>query len=254
MFLEEIVAAVDRRATEWERELPAIRARAEQAPRPRPFREALLTAPQQVGVIAECKHRSPSKGWLTPSYDPVGQARRYQALGASAISVLTEPEFFAGDMEHLASVRAAVNCPVLCKDFVRRPVQVWQARSRGADAVLLIVRIIDDRSLFADLFAMVSELGMQALVEVHSAVELERALTVDPLLIGINNRDLDTFETRLEFSHQMAARIPSKVTAVSESGIQTAADVLGLRRAGYRAVLVGESLMRGGRLLEDLRS
>ncbi len=254
MFLETIVAAADRRAAAWMAEFPTIRSRAEEAPPPRALREALLEATPPVGVIAECKHRSPSKGWLTSTYDPVAQARRYEAEGASAISVLTEPEFFAGAMEHLRAVRDGVSCPVLCKDFVRRPVQVWQARSHGADAVLLIVRILDDPALFADLYALVADLGMQALVEVHSAVELERALRVDPGLVGINNRDLDTFATRLEFSREMATHIPPTVTAISESGIQSAAEVHWLRSLGYRGVLVGESLMRGGHLLEELRA
>lgn len=252
MFLEEIVRSVDARAAGWEGEWEAIRDRAGAAPAPRSLRAGLLAA-EPVGVIAECKHRSPSKGWLADHYDPVARARAYEAGGASGVSVLTEPEFFAGAMEHLATVRQAISVPVVCKDFVRHPVQIWQARAHGADCVLLIVRILSGRQELADLKALAEELGMEALIEVHAQEELETALSVDPALIGVNNRDLDSFETRLEFSAQIAKDIPQGVLAISESGIQRREDVAWLRHLGFRGVLVGESLMRGGRLLEELR-
>ena len=252
MFLEEILASVDKRAAAWQKEAEAIRARALLAPPPRSLKQALIGSPR-MGVIAECKHRSPSKGWLADVYDPVAKARYYQAMGASGISILTEPDYFAGSMEHLAQVRQAVDCPLLCKDFVRHPVQIYQARSHGADAVLLIVRIIQNPGMLAELHRLALELGMEALVEVHSETELEVALALNPELLGVNNRDLDSFETRLEFSQQIAPRIPDSVVAVSESGIRSAADLEWLRGLGYRAVLIGEALMRGGTVLEDIR-
>lgn len=252
MFLEDIVRSVDARASHWEQEWDAIRDRAGQAPRPRSLRRA-LAARDSIGVIAECKHRSPSKGWLADHYDPVSRARAYEAAGASGVSVLTEPDFFAGQMDHLAAVRSAVSIPVLCKDFVRHPVQIWQARAHGADAVLLIVRILSGAAELRDLKGLAEELGMEALIEVHSRSELETALAVDPALIGVNNRDLDTFETRLEFSAEIARDIPPGTFAISESGIQRREDVIALERLGFRGILVGESLMRGGRLLEELR-
>ncbi|MCL5066346.1 MAG: indole-3-glycerol phosphate synthase TrpC [Firmicutes bacterium] len=253
MFLEDIVAAVDRRAQQWRLEEDSIRNQAAGAPAPRSLVQA-LTAAFPVGVIAECKHRSPSKGWLTEAYDPVAQAKRYQSVGASALSVLTEPEYFAGSMDHLAAVRKEVTLPVLCKDFVRHPIQIWQARSHGADAVLLIVRIVPDRERLQALKDLIEELGMEALIEVHSEAELETALSLNPRLVGVNNRDLDSFETTLEFSRQMAEKIPKAITAISESGIQNAEDIIHLNGLGYRAVLVGEALMRGRPIFEDLRS
>ncbi len=251
MFLDDIVASVEARAASWRRESETIKERAAHAVEARSLLKRMASA-RAMGVIAECKHRSPSKGWLTEHYDPVAQAMHYQTLGATAISVLTEPEFFAGSMDHLARVRQRTDLPVLCKDFVRDPIQIWQARSHGADAVLLIVRIVHDARQLGDLKQLVEALGMDALIEVHSQQELEIALSVDARLVGVNNRDLDSFHTSLEFSERMAAYLPQNVLAISESGIRTAADIERLKNFGYRGVLVGEALMRGHRVLEDM--
>src|SRR5260370_1569788 len=193
-ILERILAS--RRAAIAELKASGVAARLPQsvaaAPAPRDFRRAL----QRTGValIAECKERSPSGGLLQRSYDPVRLAQRFAANGAAAISVLTEPEFFGGSLDHLQAVRAAVDVPVLRKDFVIDPIQVLSARAVGADAVLLIVGILDDAALRA-LQSLARRLSMHAVVEVHSEEELERALRADATIIGVNNRDLTTMQT-----------------------------------------------------------
>ncbi len=248
MFLDAIVSSVDERV---ERLVPVsryLRDRAEQMPPVRSLAQA-LNAPGAVAVIAECKQKSPSKGWLTQEYDPVLQAKTYQKNGARAISVLTEPHYFAGELAHLEAVRAVVDVPVLRKDFVRHPVQLFEARAHGADAALLIVRIVDDAQLL-DLYQTAREIGLEVLVEIHSAREADRAMRLDPAVVGVNNRDLDTFETRLEFSREMASAVGGRVR-VSESGIASAADLAAVKSWGYQAVLVGESLMRDSRLLGE---
>src|SRR5260370_21602303 len=192
------------------------------APAPRDFRRAL----QRTGValIAECKERSPSGGLLQRSYDPVRLAQRFAANGAAAISVLTEPEFFGGSLDHLQAVRAAVDVPVLCKDFVIDPIQVLSARAVGADAVLLIVGILDARPL-PDLQALARPLSLHAVVEVHSEEEVERALRADAIIIGINNRDLTKMKTDRETTVRLRSLIPDGRLGISESGIKSAAHV-----------------------------
>ncbi|HEX8695061.1 MAG TPA: indole-3-glycerol phosphate synthase TrpC [Longimicrobium sp.] len=210
---------------------------------------AALRHPAEVRLLAEVKRRSPSAGDIRPGADPVEVAQAYHEGGAAALSVLTDREFFGGDLEALVRVRSAVPLPVLRKDFTVDPLQVWEARAAGADAVLLIVRILSDAEL-ADLLGLVGELGMDALVEVHGGGELERALAAGATLVGVNNRDLGTFVTDLGVSLGLAPRVPPTVTLVAESGIRAAADVDRLGAAGFDAVLVGESLMRQG----DLRA
>ncbi|MHB1611229.1 MAG: indole-3-glycerol phosphate synthase TrpC [Sulfobacillus sp.] len=252
MFLEEIVRSVDERVG---RLLPVqsyLRQKAEAMPSGRSLCQALRQGPTRPAVIAECKHRSPSKGWLTGSYDPMAQAQYYAKAGAAAISVLTEPQFFAGSLEHLAAVRSVVPLPVLRKDFTRHEVQLYQARAAGADAVLLIVRIIEDDKRLRDLWQTAADLGLDVLVEVHSASEVDRALALEAPLIGVNNRDLDTFDTRLAFSAEMARILPGETIKISESGIKTVADVQWLAAQGFDGVLMGEALMRGTPILEAL--
>jgi indole-3-glycerol phosphate synthase len=203
-----------------------------------------------LAVIAECKQKSPSKGWLTDAYDPVAQAQQYERQGANAISVLTEPKFFAGDLVHLEAVRSAVDLPILRKDFVRDPVQLYEARAYGADAVLLIVRIVDGPRL-SDLYQTAVGIGLEVVVEIHSPREAERALVLRPAMVGVNNRDLDTFETRLEFSRDMAEVVPPSLVRISESGITAVSDLDQVSAWGYHAVLIGESLMRGSELLTE---
>lgn len=218
---------------------------ATQAPAPADFRRSLLV--NGVALIAECKERSPSGGWLQRPYDPVGLARRYVANGAAALSVLTEPEFFGGSFEHLRAIRAAVAVPILCKDFIVDPVQVTAARAAGADAVLLIVALLDDGEL-RDLLALAHGYGMEALVEVHDELDLERALRVDAAIIGINNRDLTRMRTDKDTTARLRALIPAGPVIVSESGIASRADIEALQQLGVNAGLVGESLLRA----EDL--
>lgn len=196
-----------------------------------------------VALIAEVKHASPSKGVLITPFDPVALGRTYADNGAAAISVLTDQAFFQGGLNDLAVVRAAVALPVLRKDFVLDPYQVYEGRAAGADAILLIVAALDETQL-ADLYALISELGMAALVEVHNEAELERALALDPALVGINNRDLKTFEVNLDTTRRLASRIPADITIVAESGIFSGADVQQMGHAGVHAVLVGEALVR----------
>ncbi len=204
--------------------------------------EAALGRDGRVNVIAECKRRSPSKGVLAERYDPVAIARAYERGGAAAISVLTEPTFFDGALEHLAAVRAAVQVPLLRKDFVVDDYQLLEARAAGADAVLLIVAALDDREL-ASLHRRARELGLAALVEVHDEEELRRAEGAGARLVGVNNRNLRTLAVDVEASGRLAAAIPRGVTAVSESGLRSRADLDRLRGLGYRAFLIGERFM-----------
>jgi indole-3-glycerol phosphate synthase len=219
-----------------------LRARAADAPAPLGF-AAALRRPAEVRLLAEVKRRSPSAGPIRPDANAPTVAGWYRDAGAAAVSVLTDREFFGGSLDDLRRVRAAVELPLLRKDFVIDPLQVWEARAAGADAVLLIVRILEDARM-ADLLALAAELGMAALVEAHDAAEVRRALDAGATLLGINNRDLDTFRTDLELSVRLAPGVPAGVTLVAESGIRTAADVARLGAAGVDAVLVGESLMR----------
>ncbi|MEO8257355.1 MAG: indole-3-glycerol phosphate synthase TrpC [Acidobacteriota bacterium] len=203
---------------------------------------AALLADDRVNVIAECKRRSPSKGVLRASYDPVAIARSYAAAGAAAISVLTEPTFFDGSLAHLAAVRAAVDVPLLRKDFIVSEYQLFEARAAGADAVLLIVAALTPAELVW-LSQRAAEIGLDVLVEVHTAGELERALEARARIIGVNNRNLRTLEVDVHASEMLIERVPGGVVAVSESGLRTADDLIRLRRLGYRAFLIGERFM-----------
>ncbi|MCY4659852.1 MAG: indole-3-glycerol phosphate synthase TrpC [Acidobacteria bacterium] len=217
------------------------RAAAAREPRGELFR-ARLRRETGCNVIAECKRRSPSRGILRASYAPARLAEGYAAAGAAAISVLTEPAFFDGALEHLAAVRAAVDVPALRKDFVVTPFQVIEARAHGADAVLLIAAALPGPTLGA-LLAASREAGLAALVEVHDGDELARALDAGADILGVNNRDLRTMRVDLGTSHALVGAIPDDVTAVAESGLRTADDLEALRRAGYDAFLIGESFM-----------
>lgn len=193
-------------------------------------------------VIAELKRASPSGGMLRQDYSPQAIALGYEAAGAAALSVLTEEDHFQGSLEHLVEVRGAVRLPVLRKDFILEPYQVFESAAAGADAVLLIVAALEDHEL-GELMKLSKELGLAALVEVHDEAELDRALTADAKLIGVNNRNLRTLEVDLETSFRLRARIPADVTAISESGVRTPADLKRLDQAGYHAVLIGERFM-----------
>jgi indole-3-glycerol phosphate synthase len=209
---------------------------------PRGFATALRRA-GEVALLAEVKRRSPSAGEIRPGADPADVARAYQRGGAAALSVLTDHAFFGGELGFLAQARAASALPVLRKDFVIDPLQLREAWVGGADAVLLIARILPG-ALLAELHAAASALGLDVLVEVHDAAELERALACGATLVGVNNRDLARFVTDLELSIRLAPGVPPAVTLVAESGIRGADEVRRLGAAGVDAVLVGESLMR----------
>jgi indole-3-glycerol phosphate synthase len=242
--LEAIVAATRRIvAVRREREPDAeLEARAsQQQPRTGRFREA-LSVPQRVNIIAECKRRSPSRGVLRAAYDPVALATGYERAGAAALSILTEPTFFDGALEHLVAVRDAVGLPLLRKDFIVDSYQLLEARASGADAVLLIVAALSDREL-RTLLSAARAIGLAALVEVHEEAEIERALEAGADIIGVNNRNLRTLEVNVHMSELAAARIPPTVVAVSESGLKTPDDVARLQALGYRAFLIGERLM-----------
>jgi indole-3-glycerol phosphate synthase len=214
---------------------------------------AALRAPG-VSLIAEVKRASPSKGLLWPqaSFDPATLARTYQANGAAAISVLTDGPFFQGDLEHLGMVRSSVELPVLRKDFVLDPYQVYEARAAGADALLLIVAALSD-AMLESLYRLGGELGMDALVEVHDAAETERALRIGPRIIGINNRNLATFQVDLETTARLRPLVPGGIVVVAESGVHSRADVLRLADMGVDAVLVGEALVTAADVGQKVR-
>ncbi len=218
---------------------------------PRDFVRALRR--DTVALIAEVKHASPSKGILIEDFDPVALGASYADHGAAAISVLTDRDFFMGSLDDLAAVRAEVSIPVLRKDFIIDERQIVEARLACADAILLIVAILDNARL-RDLLSAAHEYGMSALIEVHSEQEMERALKLNPELIGINNRDLHTFDVDLGVSRRLAAMAPADVTLVAESGILTAADVQMLAAAGVDAILVGESIVKSPDIGAQIRA
>jgi indole-3-glycerol phosphate synthase len=253
-LLDEIVARkrVDVAARQQAVPRGALAVRVATLPAPRSLAAALTPrAAGAVQILAELKRASPVKGVLAEGFDPVARAPEYVRAGASALSVLTDPHF-QGSLDDLDSVRSRVDCPVLEKDFVLDEYQVWEARAHGADAILLIVAILEPGQL-ADLFQAAKGLGLSALVEVHQEAELERAADLGAGLIGINNRDLTTFRTDLATTERLAPRAPAGACIVSESGVATRADVLRVRAAGAHAILVGESLSRSGDPAAKLR-
>ncbi len=218
-----------------------LRKHLESAPEPRDF-FAALSVPGTVRLIAEVKKASPSRGVIREDFDPVAIATAYEQHGAACISVLTDEQYFQGSIEYLKQVRAAVCIPVLCKEFILDPYQLLQARSAGADGVLLIAECLDDAEL-KSLHDGVLQLGMTPLVEFYETDNLPRVLDIGAKLIGINNRNLKTFETDLNHTIELRSQIPSDCAVVGESGIRTREDVERLGRAGVQAILVGETFM-----------
>lgn len=236
--------------------LNEIRQRAAAADAPRGFVAALerTIADGQAGVIAEIKKASPSKGLLREHFDPPAIARSYAAGGAACLSVLTDVDFFQGSDQYLRQARSACALPVLRKDFTVDPYQIYEARALGADCILLIVAALGDAMLM-ELAGLTAELGMDALVEVHDAEELDRALHLPCRLVGINNRNLRTFETRLDTTLNLLKGIPAGRLVVTESGIHTREDVALMRGHGVHAFLVGEAFMKAddpGRKLAEM--
>ena len=243
-LLATIVAATERITASRRAQEPlgALERRAAAAsPRGELF-ESRLRRPEGFNVIAECKRRSPSRGVLAADYDPVRIARAYAGGGAAAISVLTEPTFFDGALAHLQAVRAAVDVPLLRKDFVVDEYQLFEARASGADAVLLIVAALEQTAL-ESLQARAWQLGLATLVEVHDREELSRAVGSGARIIGVNNRNLRTLRVDVQASDDLGARMPTGVVAVSESGLQSRGDLERLSAAGYGAFLIGERFM-----------
>jgi len=213
---------------------------------------AALTKSSSINIIAEFKRRSPSKGEIIANADPVAVAQAYQRGGAAAMSVLTEEDFFGGSLDELSSIRQLVSLPLLRKDFMFDEYQVWESAAAGADALLLIVAALDDEQLWT-LRELTEGLGMDALIEVHSESELERAIAAGANLIGVNNRDLRTFNVSLEVSEKLIADAPANVVMVSESGLRTHNDLTRLHSLGYRGFLIGESLMKAREPEQELR-
>ena len=211
----------------------------------RGFAAALDRGPNALGLIAEVKKASPSAGVIAPDFDPVAIARAYEAAGAHCLSVLTDEQFFQGHLTYLTQIRAATNLPCLRKDFIIHEAQIFEASVAGADCILLIVAALDDRAL-RHLYDTAQTFQMDVLVEVHTAEELDRALDLDAKLIGINNRNLHTFQVDIATTEQLSADAPEDVLLVSESGLKTRADTQRVFDSGCNAILVGESLMRAG--------
>jgi indole-3-glycerol phosphate synthase len=225
--------------------LDEIKALAQQMPPAKPFADVLLAKAKakQSAVIAEIKKASPSQGVIREDFDPVAIAKSYQENGATCLSILTDVDFFQGSLAYLKAVRSAVDLPIIRKDFMLSPYQVYEARSAGADAILLIVAALDDQVL-AELYHLAVSLGMSVLVEVHDQEELTRALRLPLAMVGINNRNLKTFEVSLQTTLDMLDQIPDGVVVVTESGISKAEDVQLMHQHDVYAFLVGERFMR----------
>jgi indole-3-glycerol phosphate synthase len=218
----------------------------------RDFHSVLKRTDGKLAVIAEIKKASPSAGVIAKSFDPVQIAKNYERGGADAISVLTDSKFFQGALGHLVDVRAAIALPVLRKDFILDEVQIAESAAVGADAILLIVAALEQTQL-DDLSAAAAKYRLAALVEVHSAEEVGRALDAGSKIIGINNRDLATFDVDLSVTEELSGQVPDDVVVVSESGIKSLADIARVKACGVDAVLIGEALMRGELSIRDLQ-
>lgn len=232
--------------------LEEIKARAADAEPPRGFRLALIAARKPVALIAEVKKASPSKGVIRESFDPVEIAKTYEKAGAHALSVLTDVNYFQGSPEYLKTVRAATQLPVLRKDFLYDPYQVYEARSWGADAILLIVASLS-KSQLKELAALSAELEMDTLVEVHTPAEAKVALEIRPDMVGVNNRDLATFETDLSTSETILPTLRGRALGISESALETKAGVDRVHAAGARAVLIGTTFCAADNIESKVR-
>ncbi|WP_270505077.1 indole-3-glycerol phosphate synthase TrpC [Eubacterium limosum] len=253
MILDKLAASarvrVDR--LKAERSLESVREEALSIKPEKPFCFEAALKKEDIAFICEVKKASPSKGLIAPDFPYVHIARDYEAAGADAISVLTEPEYFLGSDDYLSAVKRAVNIPVIRKDFTIDPYQIYEARIIGADAVLLICAFLDTEVL-TEYIRIADTLGLTALVEAHDAAEVASALEAGARVIGVNNRNLKTFEVDIENSARLRQLVPEHITFVSESGIKTPGDIDALRKNGTDAVLIGETLMRSSRKAEEL--
>lgn len=253
MILDKLAASarvrVDR--LKAERPLESVREEALSIKPEKPFCFEAALKKEDIAFICEVKKASPSKGLIAPDFPYVHIARDYEAAGADAISVLTEPEYFLGSDDYLSAVKRAVNIPVIRKDFTIDPYQIYEARIIGADAVLLICALLDTEAL-TEYIRIADTLGLTALVEAHDAAEVASALEAGARVIGVNNRKLKTFEVDIENSARLRQLVPEHITFVSESGIKTPGDIDALRKNGTDAVLIGETLMRSSRKAEEL--
>jgi len=241
-MLDKIIAEKRKEVAQRKRSLPLsiLKERIAQIRAPLDFTAAL--SGDSTRLIAEVKRASPSRGVLCPDFDPVALAKSYAQAGAAAISVLTETNYFQGSIDHLVAIREAVNLPLLRKDFIFDPYQIYESRTYGADALLLIVAILSQEQL-KELLSLGSSLGLSCLVEVHNESEVERALSSSAKIIGINNRDLATFAVDINTTHRLRPLIPKERIVVSESGVSRREDVEKLKEWGVNAVLVGEALI-----------
>jgi len=239
--LDRILTSAAARAAHASGQIDAYRSASMSMPSARTLAGALGSP--GLAVIAEIKRRSPSQGVIDADLDPGAQARAYVEGGADAISVLTEPEFFDGSMADLESVRSVVDVPVLRKDFTLAPSQIWEARAGGADAILLIVAALGRQEL-EELIAVAGDVGVDATVETHDKGEVERAVAAGAGIIGVNNRNLTTFQTDLGVAEGLAGSLPDGVVTIAESGVSTREGAARMARAGYDAILVGEALVR----------
>jgi indole-3-glycerol phosphate synthase len=250
-ILEEIVLQKKQEVAQMQQETPlvAVQSAVNDAPKVRDFLGALQQSPYRPSLIAEVKKASPSRGIIRADFDPIAIAKSYERGGAACISVLTDEKFFQGSFNNLRRIRPEVELPLLCKEFIIDPYQIYTARAAGADAVLLIAAILTDEEL-QDFSRVIHELGMTALVEVHTLAELDRVLKLDGIrLVGINNRNLENFTVDLATTQQLLAQrqqelLSLDITVVSESGLFTPADLSLVAEAGVRSVLVGESLVK----------
>lgn len=257
MILDQIVATTSKRvaALKEATSLEALKSQVKPAEMPFAFEKALKKAAGEIAFICEVKKASPSKGVIAADFPYQTIARDYQAAGADAISVLTEPDFFQGSNDYLTAIKAQVRIPVLRKDFIIDPIQIVEARLIGADAILLICSILSTEQI-REYLELADELGISALVEAHDEAEVAQALAAGARVIGVNNRNLKTFEVDIDNSIRLRQLVPPEILFVSESGIQTPEDIEKLRENGTNAVLIGETLMRCGdkkAALEQLR-
>jgi len=260
-ILEKIVSYKKQEVAQMQQELPltSLRQQLDAAPTVRNFLTALQENPNQPSLIAEVKKASPSRGIIRADFDAVAVAQAYERGGAACLSVLTDHKFFQGSFDNLRRVRQQVALPLLCKEFIINPYQIYLARTAGADAVLLIAAILSDQELQAFL-QLIHDLGMNALVEVHTLAELDRVLKLDNLsLVGINNRNLEDFTLDIGTTQQLLAQRQQQlqsldITVVSESGLYTPADLSLVAEAGARAVLIGESLVKQSDVEQAVRS